>query len=158
MPCWGRCWPCSCRREGGRRAAPARACWTTRRGRGGGVSLRDLVGFLVRAAGPPPQPPRQERRGVVPRAGVPRADRLAHDDLPGDELDRLVLGEDSRRAHPMVLLDGEPAPREEIAHGESPAGHSSVVVEARQRRPSGTPPAGGPGAITPPQAPPRPKT
>src|SRR5207245_4219692 len=51
---------------------------------------------------------RPETVETVHRAGVARADRLAHDDLPGDQLDRLVLGEDSGLAHPVVLVDGEP--------------------------------------------------
>src|SRR2546426_891116 len=63
---------------------------------------------------------RPETVETVHRAGVARADRLAHDDLPGDQLDRLVLGEDSGLAHPVVLVDGEPMTLDGAGHRASP--------------------------------------
>ena len=81
-----------------------------------GVFLRELDRVLDLDDGALAKPRRPETVEAVHRAGVPRADRLAHDDLPGDEFHRLVLGENSRLAHPVVLVNGEPAPRGKFAH------------------------------------------
>src|SRR5213593_4599155 len=69
-----------------------------------GVLFRELDGVLDLDNGALVQPRRPETVETVHRAGVARADRLAHDDLPGDQLDRLVLGEDSGLADPVVLV------------------------------------------------------
>jgi len=44
-------------------------------------------------------------------------DRLANDDVAGKELDPLVLGEDPGLAHPVILVDAEPAASERLRHG-----------------------------------------
>src|SRR5437762_1062797 len=100
--------------------------------------MRELDGVLHAYDRPFPAAQRPQASEAVDRAGMMGADRLAHDDLSGDQLDPAVLGEDAGLAHPVVLLDGESIAREQIAHGEPPAGHSSVRAEARHRRHSDT--------------------
>src|SRR5439155_11012150 len=86
-----------------------------------GVFLRELDRVLDLDDGALAKPRRPETVEAVHRAGVPRADRLAHDDLPGDEFHRLMLSEDPGLAHPVVLVDGEPPPGEVDRHCPQPS-------------------------------------
>jgi hypothetical protein len=60
-------------------------------------------GRIVQAPEHQMRQPRNARR-VAP------ADGIHLDDLPADELDPVVLIEDSRLAHPVVLVQREPPP------------------------------------------------
>ena len=54
------------------------------------------------------------------RAGMVGADRLADDDVPMDQLEPVVLGQDAGLAHPVVLLDGEAVPGQQLTHATPP--------------------------------------
>jgi len=57
---------------------------------------------------------------------VTRADRLPHDDVTGDQLEPLVVGEDAGLAHPVIFVHGEPAPVQHLGH-RSPLGTHSTI-------------------------------
>jgi hypothetical protein len=44
------------------------------------------------------------------------ADRLTDDDVPRDQFEPAVLGENAGLAHPVVLLDGEPVACQQSFH------------------------------------------
>ena len=75
---------------------------------------------------------------AIYRAGMLDADGLANDDVPGDQLEPVVLGKNAGLAHPVILLDGEPAPGQELAHAAPPTAILLWAGVVRQRRDSDT--------------------
>jgi hypothetical protein len=77
-------------------------------------------GILDAHMRPIPQARYPQASEAIHRAGMLHADRLTDDDVPMDQLEPVVLGQDAGLAHPVVLLDSEAVPGQQLTHATPP--------------------------------------